>query len=141
MQPWPAKFRSLGYWTKQRILEEHDPYPKQLQASTEAVADILKLDHWTFAYQSAGRTGEKWLGPDIPQTLNDISQKSKPGGGHVLVVPIGFVADHLEILYEIEIEARKFAQSHGLDLKRIESLNTGPKFVTALADVVRKRVE
>jgi protoheme ferro-lyase len=76
---------------------------------------------------------------DYPESI--ISQKSKPGKAHVSVVPIGFVADHLEIPYEIEIEARKFAQSHELDLKRIESLNTGPKFVTALADVVRKRLE
>jgi ferrochelatase len=124
----------------ERILEQHNPYPNQLQASCQAVASILKLDHWSFAYQSAGQTAEKWLRPDILQTLNDINQKSKSEKAHVLVVPIGFVADHLEILYDIDIEAREFAQSHGLSLRRTESLNTSPRFITALTDIVSRRL-
>jgi ferrochelatase len=124
----------------ERILEQHGPYPNQLRASCQAVADILKLDHWSFAYQSAGQTAEKWLGPDILQTLHDIARKSKPGTRHVLVVPIGFVADHLEILYDIDIEAQEFAQSHGLNLRRTESLNTSPRFITALANIVSRRL-
>jgi ferrochelatase len=124
----------------ERILEQHAPYPNQLRASCRAVASIMKLDQWSFAYQSAGQTAEKWLGPDILQTLNDINQKSKSEKAHVLVVPIGFVADHLEILYDIDIEAREFAQSHGLNLRRTESLNTSPTFITALTDIVSRRL-
>jgi len=122
----------------ERILQENNPYPSQLRASCQAVADLLKLDHWGFAYQSAGQTGEKWLGPDILEALEEIAQ-AKPNGGHVLVVPIGFVADHLETLYDIDIEAQEFAKNHGLDLKRTKSMNASPTFITALADVVRKR--
>jgi ferrochelatase len=125
----------------ERILEQGDPYPNQLRTSTQSVANILKLDHWSFAYQSAGKTGEKWMGPDILEALNDISQKSKSGKTHVLIAPIGFVADHLEILYDIDIEAQEFARNHGLNLKRTESLNISPKFIATLADVVRKRLQ
>ena len=120
----------------ERILELNDPYPSQLQASSKAVADLVGLDEWSFAYQSAGMTGEKWLGPDILEKLNSYS-----AGENVLVVPIGFVADHLEILYDIDVEAREFANSRGLRLIRTESLNTSPTFIRALADVVKRRLE
>jgi ferrochelatase len=140
--PAPAEVQVLftAHSLPERILEQHDPYPNQLRASCQAVASIMKLDHWSFAYQSAGQTAEKWLGPDILQTLNDINQKSKSEKAHVLVVPIGFVADHLEILYDIDIEAREFAQSHGLNLRRTESLNTSPRFITTLANIVSRRL-
>ena len=121
----------------ERILEQNDPYPTQLRSSCQAVADLLKLDRWSFAYQSAGQTGEKWLGPDILESLQEMSQRGKVV--NVLVVPIGFVADHLEILYDIDVEAQEFARTHGLDLVRAESLNTSPTFILALADIVLKR--
>ena len=127
-----------GHSLPERILEQKDPYQEQLLASSEAVAGILKLDHWHFAYQSASMTGEKWLGPDILEVLDKIS-----GGTHdarVLVVPIGFVADHLEILYDIDIEAQQFAKDHGIDMKRTGSLNTSKKFIDALADIVKRRL-
>jgi ferrochelatase len=120
----------------ERILELNDPYPSQLQASCRAVADLVGLDEWSFAYQSAGMTGEKWLGPDILEKLSSYSS-----GGNVLVVPIGFVADHLEILYDIDVEAQEFAKGRGLRLIRTASLNTSPTFIQALADVVKRRLE
>jgi ferrochelatase len=121
----------------ERIVEQNDSYPTQLQNSCQAVASLLKLDRWSFAYQSAAQTGEKWLGPDILEALQELSQRGK--GTDVLVVPIGFVADHLEILYDIDVEAKEFAKAHGLNLKRSESLNTNPTFISTLADIVHKR--
>ena len=122
----------------ERILEQHDPYPNQLQSSCKAVANILKRERWSFAYQSASMTQEKWLGPDVLELLGRLSQQDGLEG--VLVVPIGFVADHLEILYDIDVEAQEFAQSHHLHLERSESLNADPMFINALADLVRKRI-
>jgi len=121
----------------ERILEWNDPYPEQLHESCRAVADLLGIKSWSFAYQSGRHSGEKWLGPDILEVLEEIGRKST--GASVLIVPIGFVADHLEILHDIDIEAQLFAKAHGLILNRSESLNTDPKFISALADIVRKR--
>lgn len=121
----------------ERILDHNDPYPSQLRSSCQAVANMLKLDRWSFAYQSAGQTGEKWLGPDILESLKEISERGKTF--NVLVVPIGFVADHLEILYDIDVEAQEFARAHGLDLRRTESLNTSQTFISALADIALTR--
>lgn len=121
----------------ERILQQNDPYPSQLHNSCQAVANLLNLDHWSFAFQSAGQTGEKWLGPDILEALKELSLRGKDVD--VLVVPIGFVADHLEILYDVDVEAQEFARTHGLNLKRTESLNTSQTFVSALADIVLKR--
>jgi len=121
----------------ERILEHNDPYPSQLRSSCQAVANMLKLDHWSFAYQSAGQTAEKWLGPDILDSLKEISDRCKTV--NVLVVPIGFVADHLEILYDIDVEAQEFAKAHGLDMKRTESLNTSETFISALVDIALTR--
>jgi ferrochelatase len=123
----------------ERILDYGDPYPKQLAASCQAIADLLKITHWSFAYQSAGHTSEKWLGPDIRSAL-DVFSNSAEHCRNVLVVPVGFVADHLEILYDIDVEAQGFANRHDLNLRRIESLNTSSMFISALADVVKSRV-
>ena len=121
----------------ERILDRNDPYPSQLRSSCQAVSNMLKLDRWSFAYQSAGRTAEKWLGPDILDSLKEISECGKTV--NVLVIPIGFVADHLEILYDIDVEAQEFAKTHGLTLKRTESLNTSQTFISALADIALTR--
>jgi len=120
------------------ILEKNDPYPQQLQASCQSVASLLRLGRWSFAYQSAGHTNEKWLGPDILEFLEEFSGRER--GGNVLVVPIGFVADHLEILYDIDIEAQSAAEARGMNLKRAESLNTSPKFIETLSDIVSRRL-
>jgi ferrochelatase len=119
----------------ERIIAEGDPYPTQLLQSCKAVAKLVSREQWLFAYQSAGQTGEKWLGPDILELLGKMATKSS-----VLVVPIGFVADHLEILYDIDVEAMAFAKSRGITLRRIDSLNTSPKFISALTDIVCDRL-
>lgn len=128
-----------GHSLPERILQQNDSYPDQLQSSCEAIAKLLALDDWTFAYQSSGQTDEKWLGPDILEVLSQLSSTAS-ATRNVLVVPMGFVADQLEILYDIDIEAQEFARTHGLNLSRTESLNATPSFIAALADVVMKRV-
>lgn len=123
----------------ERILLQNDPYPTQLRSSCQSVASLSKLEHWSFAYQSAGQTGEKWLGPDILEALQNLSTRHV--NPNVLVVPIGFVADHLEILYDIDIEAQEFSRAHGLTMKRTESLNTSPTFISALAEIIARRAK
>ncbi len=139
--PKPEKVEVLftAHSLPERILQENDPYPSQLHSSCQAVASLAKLDHWSLAYQSAGQTGEKWLGPDILEALQNISTQDRVAD--VLVVPIGFVADHLEILYDIDVEAHAVAKTLGLNLKRTQSLNTNPTFISALADIVSKRAK
>ncbi len=119
----------------ERILKTNDPYPRELTETCEAVALLLGLGRWQFAYQSAGRTGEKWLGPDILDTLDRIAAT---GGRKVLIAPIGFVADHLEVLYDIDVECAERAQARGLEMRRIESPNATATFIEALAAVVRE---
>jgi len=123
----------------ERILEKNDPYSQQLRTSCQSVANLLRLDRWSFAYQSAGHTSEKWLKPDILEFLEEFS--GREGGRDVLVVPIGFVADHLEVLYDIDIKAQSVAQARRINLRRTESLNTSPKFIEALADIVCRQLQ
>jgi ferrochelatase len=116
-----------------RILQSGDPYPEQLRETSEAIATMLGLERWTFSYQSAGRTPEPWLGPDLVETVYTLADQ---GVRHILVAPIGFVSDHLEILYDIDHEAQQAAREHGITLKRIDSLNTSPDFIDGLARLV-----
>src|SRR5581483_7802358 len=103
-----------------RILDSGDPYVSQLQETGAALAADLRLEHWEFAFQSAGATGDAWLGPDILQTLSRLAGEDVR---RVLVTPIGFIADHLEILYDLDVQAKNAAAGLGIDLRRIESLN------------------
>ncbi len=123
----------------ERILQANDPYPTQLQSSCQLVANLLQRKDWSFAYQSAGQTKEKWLGPDLMDFLRELVHRRNLTD--VLVVPIGFVTDHLEILFDIDVEAQEFARSNGLKLERTESLNSNPTFISALADIIQKRAE
>ncbi|MBI4728096.1 MAG: ferrochelatase [Acidobacteria bacterium] len=117
-----------------RIVDEGDPYPRQVRATADAVAERLGLPSVAVAWQSAARTGEPWLVP----TLDDVVRGAAVGGAEVVVVcPCGFVADHLEILYDLDIEARQTARRAGIRLVRTESLNADPDFVRALAAIVR----
>lgn len=122
----------------QRILDEGDPYQDQLLETCRLVAEQVGLASWHFAYQSAGHTNEPWLGPDITQLLPSLAAE---GHWHVLTTPVGFVADHLEILYDLDYEAQELARSLDLSLRRTESLNDDPIFISALADVVQKKLE
>jgi ferrochelatase len=116
----------------ERIREQNDPYERQLLESAQLIADRAGVDSWSFAFQSASETGEPWLGPDI---LEELERLHADGIRNVLVAPIGFVADHLEILWDIDIEAREKAA----ELDRIDSLNDDPAFIEILAGLARAK--
>jgi protoporphyrin/coproporphyrin ferrochelatase len=118
-----------------RILEWGDEYPDELRVSVEMVADRVRQRHWRFAYQSQGASAEPWLGPTVEETLEDLASE---GFKHVLMVPIGFVCDHVEILYDVDIEHKEHAEKLGMELSRIKSLNDGPMLCRAVAEAVRK---
>jgi len=120
-----------------RILAEGDPYRGQLLETSRLVAERADLERWSFAFQSASATGEPWLGPDI---LDELERLHGAGEAKVLVAPVGFVSDHLEILWDLDIEARERAQELGLELDRIDSLNDDPAFIHALATLVEERL-
>lgn len=119
----------------ERILAEGDPYKDQLLETSRLVAERAGVANWSFAFQSASPTGEPWLGPDI---LEELERLDAEGVSKVLVAPVGFVSDHLEILWDIDVEAREKAAELGLELDRIESLNDAPEFARALAVLVEQ---
>ena len=119
----------------ERILAEGDPYRDQLLETSRLVAERAGVAEWSFAFQSESPTGEPWLGPDILVELETLHGR---GVRTVLVAPVGFVCDHLEILWDLDVEARDKAAELGLELDRIQSLNADPAFVRALADLVEK---
>ena len=119
----------------ERILAEGDPYQDQLLETSRLVAERAEVETWSFAFQSASPTGEPWLGPDI---LAELERLHADGVRKVLVAPVGFVSDHLEILWDIDVEARAKAAELGLELDRIESLNDAPEFARALAVLVEQ---
>ena len=120
-----------------RILDEGDPYKEQLLETSRLVAERAGLERWSFAFQSASATGEPWLGPDV---LEELDRLHADGVERVLVAPVGFVSDHLEILWDLDIEAKERAAELGLELERIELPNDDPAFVRALAEVVEERL-
>ena len=120
-----------------RILDEGDPYRDQLLETSQLIAERAGLDSWSFAFQSESPTGEPWLGPDILDELDSLDAR---GVERVLVCPIGFVSDHLEILWDIDVEARERAEELALELDRIESLNDDPAFIHGLAELCREVV-
>lgn len=117
------------------IVRKGDPYPEQLTETATAVADRAGLDRWQVAWQSAGRTDEAWLGPDILEVLVDVAAR---GEGGVVICPCGFVSDHLEVLYDIDIEARQLAGDLDIELVRTVSPNTDPAFLDMLAGVAAR---
>jgi ferrochelatase len=122
-----------------RILEEGDPYRDQLLETAQLVAGRAGIgDRWTFSFQSESPTGEPWLGPDILDHLGDLHAR---GVGSVLVCPVGFVADHLEIRWDLDTEAAEKATELGMRLERIEMPNADPAFVRVLAGIVRRVLE
>ncbi len=113
-----------------RIIEQGDPYREQVLESCRLVAAGMDLPEWEFAFQSASHTGEPWLGPDLLDAVEASRARD------VLVCPIGFVADHLEILYDLDVEAQAFAREKGIRIRRTLSFNTRTEFIDALAQVV-----
>ena len=116
------------------IVEAGDPYPQELLESAAAAARAAGVQSWRFAYQSAGKTAMPWLGPDILEAMAEIAGE---GWREILVVPFGFVCDHLEILYDIDIEAQERARELGVKLARIAMPNDDPRFIDVLFDLAR----
>ena len=123
-----------------RVIENEPNYINDLKETAAAVAKMVGLsdDRWMFCYQSAGHTPEEWLKPDFADVMPELRAA---GSTHVLIAPVQFLADHLEILYDIEIGAREQAEASGIQFARIESLNTSPLFIKALAAVVEETMK
>ncbi len=120
-----------------RVIEKEPDYINNLKETAAKVAELVGLsnERWMFCYQSAGHTPEEWLKPDFADIMPELRAA---GHERVLIAPVQFLADHLEILYDIEIGARQQAEEQGIQFARIESLNTSPLFIRALADVVKE---
>ena len=119
----------------QRVVEIGDTYPEQLLESATLAAEIAGVSSFDVAWQSAGRTADPWLGPDI---LVALREKRESGFTDVVSCPIGFVSDHLEVLFDIDLEAQSVAREIGLSLVRTASLNDDPVFTSILANVIRQ---
>jgi ferrochelatase len=129
----------------ERILAMNDPYPTEVRGTMDAVCRELgpqigrqagQIDA-RFAFQSQGRSSEKWLGPTVEETLEALRQE---GHRHVLIAPIGFISDHVETLYDIDIEFRQLATSKGLQLERIPMLNASAALIDTLASVLEEHL-
>lgn len=122
----------------ERILEWGDPYPLQLLATTDALAERLGSRPYEFAYQSAAISTEPWLGPDASEVMERYAAEGKR---HMLICPIGFVCEHVEILYDIDIVYQKLARDLGVQLERIVMLNDDPQMIRGLAGLVRQTAQ
>jgi ferrochelatase len=117
----------------ERILEDQDPYPEQLRETAAAVAERAGLERWSVAWQSAGRTPEPWIGPDVLEVMGELANA---GASAVVVCSAGFVADHLEVLYDLDIEAAARARELGIPFARTASPNADRRVLRALARAV-----
>jgi len=117
----------------EKIREWNDPYEKELQETAALVAQKLGINKWQFAFQSAGFTKDKWLGPDVRSVVKELIER---GVKRIVISPIGFACDNLEILYNIDIECSNIAKENSVEMKRVESRNTHPLFIEALRNIV-----
>src|SRR5689334_9163791 len=124
-----------GHSLPARILGQGDPYKEQLLQTSRLVAESADLQDWSFSFQSESPTGEPWLGPDI---LDHLESLRRQGVERVLVCPVGFVSDHLEIRWDLDVEAQEKAAKLGMQLERIEMPNAEPAFVHTLAGIVER---
>ncbi|MGH2542333.1 MAG: ferrochelatase, partial [Ardenticatenaceae bacterium] len=120
-----------------RILQTGDPYDRQLRESAQLVATQagLRDNQWSWSYQSAGRSPEPWLGPQLEEHIPHLAAQDVRD---IISIPVGFVSDHVELLFDIDIEAQAVAREHGVRLERPPALNTDPLFIEALAYVIRE---
>lgn len=143
---WPAEKRPAvhvvfsAHSLPVRTNKMGDPYEGQLQETARLVAEKAGLgdEQWSWSYQSAGRSPEPWLGPQLPEHLYDLAEK---GIRNVVSVPIGFVSDHVEILYDIDIHAQQVARKVGIRLERPPALNDDPLFIATVAELIRDHAE
>jgi ferrochelatase len=120
-----------------RVIEGGDVYADEVAATARGVADLAGIRRFETAYQSAGRTPEPWIGPDLSEL---IAARAAAGARRFLIVPVGFVCDHTEILFDVDVQAARTARDAGATLRRTESLNTSPAFIGALEEIVRARL-
>lgn len=123
----------------EKILEMNDPYPDQLNETSTLIADKVGITDWQFVWQSAGQTSMPWLGPDILQVIEQLANEQEVK--RIVVCPIGFVSDHLEVLYDLDIECKQLADSLGIQFERTPSLNTDPLYMAVLTDKVRQAMK
>jgi len=141
---WPEDERGLvhvvfsAHSLPQRVLAAGDPYEEQCFETARLVAERSGVpgDRWSWSYQSAGRTPEPWAGPDLGEHLEELAAA---GVRDVVSVPLGFVSDHVEILFDVDVKARAVAERLGMRLERPPALNDDPRFIAALAGLVRER--
>jgi len=139
---WDGGDATLVFFTAhslpERILAEGDPYRDQLRASAGLIAEEAGGVPWELAFQSASATGEPWLGPDVVERLEAFAAQ---GGRRAVVAPIGFTADHLEVLYDVDVECAEAAEKLGLELRRLPSPNDHPEFAGILAGIAVRALE
>src|SRR5216117_1964087 len=133
-KPSDAALLFTAHSLPKRLVSEDDPYLAQLNDTSRLVADQAGDGFWDFAFQSAGEPADSWLGPQIKEKIAELSGK---GFREILVCPVGFVSDHLEILYDLDIEAKENGLSLGVRVARTSSLNDDPEFISAIAETVR----
>ena len=133
-RPFSAVVLFTAHSLPKRFVSTEDPYKSQLRETSQLVADRAGAGFWDFAFQSAGDPPDSWLGPLFKEKIEELSKK---GFHEILICPVGFVSDHLEILYDLDIEARGFGHSIGVKVTRTSSLNDDPVFVEALAQTVK----
>lgn len=135
-QPVPVIF--TAHSVPVRTIEEGDPYESQVKETAQLVAQAMGLKDYHVAFQSQGMTSEPWIGPTVESLIDELA-----GQGHryVLLAPIGFVCDHVEILYDIDVVFREYGKKRGVSVVRPESLNDSPLFIKALASIVSNRIE
>jgi ferrochelatase len=123
----------------QKTITDGDPYEMQAKETAALVAQEAGLSarEWTFAFQSQGMSGGAWIGPTVEETIISLKEKGHRG---VFIHPIGFLCDHVEVLYDIDISFKEFAEKEGMCLRRAQSLNGSPTLTAALADIVRNRL-
>ena len=121
----------------ERTIAEGDPYERQVRETAALVARAMGLTEYRLAFQSQGMTAEKWIGPTVESQIDELAQA---GVKNVLLVPVGFVSDHVEILYDIDVLFRDYGKARGVAVRRSESLNDSPQFASALASLVTARI-
>lgn len=143
LQTFPADVRAdvpiifTAHSLPERIVAVKDPYSEEISGTVAAVCEQLGPVNARFAYQSQGQTGEQWLGPTVEATIEELHRE---GHQAVLLAPIGFLSDHLEILYDVDIEFRRLAESKGMQLERMRMLNASPALIETLASVVEEHI-
>lgn len=119
-----------------RLMEYYGPYPRQLNETCELIAQKLNHKKWTFSYQSVGKSRMPWLGPDIVDAVKDLH---KEGEKYLLVCSIGFIVDHFEVIFDLDIEAKPEAEKLGMQFERAKTLNDSPSLTRTLTDLVKKK--